>query len=281
MTTEFMHVTHFVSNAGIQAAYHDLDQHGETRPPFVLVHGFTGSKLDFADQLDWFTDLARVIAYDQRGHGESSNHGPYEERRFVADLISLVDRLELPSIDLLGHSFGGMIAMRAALDHPDRIRSLILMDTSAGPLQMFPEGVRQRLNALVADQGCEAMLEAMRSSEPTAPAKLGIDFLGESEHWRRIEAKLRQMDSDAFRDIGEYFGKRENLLGRLEQLTCPVTIIVGAEDQGFLAPSRAMAAAIPNSTLEVIPEAGHSPQYENPTRWRDAVRSHLERAPLH
>lgn len=276
-----MHVTHFVSNSGIQTAYHDLSQHEETRPPFVLVHGFTGSKLDFADQLEWFSDRARVIAYDQRGHGESSNHGPYEEQRFVADLIGLLDCMELPSIDLLGHSFGGMIAMRAALDHPDRIRSLILMDTSAGPLQMFPEGVRQRLNTLVAEQGCEAMLETMRGSKPTAPAKRGIDFLGESEHWRRIEAKLSQMDCDAFRDIGEYFGERENLLGRLEQLTGPVTVIVGAEDQGFLEPSRAMAAAIPNSTLDVIPEAAHSPQYENPTRWRDAVRGHLERASLH
>ena len=77
-----MLTTHFVSNdpiseevlnTGLQTAYHEIGM----GKPFVLVHGFTGSKLDFQDQLPWFAESHRVIAYDQRGHGESSNLGPH------------------------------------------------------------------------------------------------------------------------------------------------------------------------------------------------------------
>jgi len=72
--------THFVTNdpitsevlqTGLQTAYHDVGD----GPAFVLVHGFTGSKLDFQDQLPWFAHTHRVLALDQRGHGESSNQG--------------------------------------------------------------------------------------------------------------------------------------------------------------------------------------------------------------
>ena len=270
-----MHTTHFLTNGEIQTAYHDLDD--VTQEPFVLVHGFTGSKLDFTNQLPWFSDLTRVIAYDQRGHGESSNHGPYSEEQFVQDLIGFLDRLDLPACHLLGHSFGGMIAMRAVLDHPNRFRSLILMDTSPDPLKMYEPSVKTYLDGLVAEQGCAVLLDSMRETKPTAAARRGIDFLGEDEHWRRISTKLQQMDPEAFSAIGDYIGSRGNLLPSFAQITCPLTIIVGAKDKPFLKPSKAMADAAENAVLEIIPRAGHSPQYENAAAWRDVVRAHLQR----
>jgi pimeloyl-ACP methyl ester carboxylesterase len=270
-----MHTTHFLANGEIQTAYHDLADGAEE--PFLLIHGFTGSKLDFTNQLSWFSDLSRVIAYDQRGHGESSNHGPYLEERFVRDLIGFLDRLELPVCHLLGHSFGGMIAMRAVLNHPDRFRSLILMDTSPMPLKMYEPSVKTYLDALVAEQGCAVLLDSMRELKPSAAARRGIDFLGEDEHWRRIATKLQQMDPEAFSTIGDYIGSREDLLPSFAEITCPLTIIVGAEDKPFLKPSRAMADAVDNAVLEIIPRAGHSPQYENAPAWRDTVSSHLQR----
>ncbi len=269
-----MHTTHFLNNASIQTAYHDL---GEGKP-LVLIHGFTGSKLDFTDQLECFSDLSRVIAFDQRGHGESSNQGPYEEAQFVDDLINFLDRLEIPSCDLLGHSFGGMVAMRAVLDHPERFSSLILMDTCANPMELIPAKAREGLNNLVAEKGCEVLIESMRGGQTSPAAQRGIDFLGASEHWRRIAVKLSQMDPDAFRDIGDYFGARPDLLQTLKALSCPTTIIVGAADKPFMEASREMAAAIPHSVLQIIEDAGHSPQYENAPAWREAVVKHLLRS---
>ncbi len=260
-----------VANGSIETAYVSLGD-GD---PFVLVHGFTGSSLDFVDQLPALAPDAQVIALDQRGHGASTNTGPYTEAQYVADLIGFLDALGIDRCDLLGHSFGGMVALRAALDHPERFRSLVLMDTAPGPLELFPPKIKAYLDQLVTRGGCQALLEGMRGTPPNAAAQRGIDFLGEAEHWRRITCKLEQMDPAAFRDLGDYFGSREDLTPRMSELNCPLTVLVGAEDTPFVASSKAMAAAVDGAHLDVIPEAGHSPQYENAPAWTDAIRAHL------
>jgi pimeloyl-ACP methyl ester carboxylesterase len=64
-------------------------------------------------------------------------------------------------------------------------------------------------------------------------------------------------------------------LAELESLSMPVLVVVGEQDQGLLGPSRAMGAAIPGAQLVVVPDAGHSPQFEAPEAWWDAVRAFL------
>ncbi len=266
-----MHTSHFISNLNIQTAYHDT---GEGHP-FVLVHGFTGSKLDFQDQLGWFANLRRVVAYDQRGHGESSNSGPYILQQLVDDLMNFLDCLQMETCDLLGHSLGGMVAMRAVLAHPERFSSLILMDTSPMPIEIFPQGVRDQLVGLVHREGCEALVDMMRG-QPMSPAQqLGVDFLGEAEHWRRISAKLSQMDPQAFADLSQQLADAEPLLAQLTELSCPTTIVVGAKDEPFIEPSSNMCDSIPGATVVTIAQAGHSPQYENAEAWREAITDHL------
>src|SRR3954447_14134296 len=123
-----MLTTRTVPNGEIVTAYYD-DGAGD---PLLLLHGFTGSKLDFHDQIGWFTDRRRVLAPDQRGHGESTNLAradAYALDILVDDLAGFLDALDVARCDLLGHSMGGMVAMRFALLHPTRLRSLILMDT--------------------------------------------------------------------------------------------------------------------------------------------------------
>ena len=266
-----MHTTHFISNLNIQTAYHDK---GEGHP-FVLVHGFTGSKLDFQDQLGWFSNLRRVIAYDQRGHGESSNTGPYTFQQLVDDLMNFLDRLQIDTCDLLGHSLGGMVAMRAVLAHPERFSSLILMDTSPTPIEIFPQGVHDQLIELVEREGCEALVGMMRG-QPASPAQqLGVDYLGELEHWRRISAKLSQMDPQAFTELAQQLAAADSLLTQLAELNCPTTVVVGAKDDPFIEASSKMGDLIPGASVVTIAQAGHSPQYENAEAWREAITAHL------
>jgi len=266
-----MRTNHFIGNGELQTAYHEVSE-GE---PFVLVHGFTGSKLDFHDQLEWFEDLRKVIAYDQRGHGESSNLEPYSFGQLVADLIGFLDRMGVQCCDLLGHSLGGMVAMRAVLDHPDRFRSLILMDTAAEPMPVVPDKVRQQLNELVTAQGCEALLKMMQGQPPSPAQQRGVDYLGESEHWRRIRVKLAQLDPQAFVVLGEELRSYPALTDQLCNIACPTTVVVGEKDTPFVERSKKLAAAIPGAQLVSIPHAGHCPQYENADTWRDAIRNHL------
>lgn len=265
-----MFTTHFVTHGPLTTAYHEAG-HGE---PFVLVHGYTGSKLDFVDQLHWFTDLRRVIAYDQRGHGESSNLRPYYLDVMVGDLLSFMDTLDITRCDLLGHSMGGMVAMRAALAAPQRFRSLILMNTSASPLTELPAHARRALDELVAQDGCVTLLPGLRAATPTPPQQRGIDWLGEDEHWRRVSVKLQQMDTLAFTELGPRL-RSQCLLDRLGELRCPATVLVGEHDSAFVAPSQQLAARLPRACLITIADAAHAPQYENADGWREAVRDHL------
>src|SRR4030095_15713287 len=108
-----------------------LDLHivekGSGEPPLLLVHGFTGSVLDWADVLPSLAEQRRVIAYDHRGHGDSPNTGElgtYTIDQLVADLEDLVDDRGLASFHLLGHSMGGVVALRFVLAHAERVRSL-------------------------------------------------------------------------------------------------------------------------------------------------------------
>jgi pimeloyl-ACP methyl ester carboxylesterase len=268
-----MYTTHFVGNGPVTTAYQETG----SGHPFVLVHGYTGSKLDFHDQLEAFADLRRVIAYDQRGHGETSNHQPYDFDVLVDDLLRLLDVLEIDRCDLLGHSLWGMVAMRAVLAAPQRFDSLILMDTAAGSLPPMPAELRARLNTLVSEEGCAALLPRMRELQATPAQQRGIDYLGEDEHWRRIAVKLEQMDPLAFTELGPLLRDQPPLLDRLDGIACPTTVIVGEHDTAFVEPSAVLAERLLRGRLVTIPDAAHCAQYENADAWRGAVREHLER----
>jgi 2-succinyl-6-hydroxy-2,4-cyclohexadiene-1-carboxylate synthase len=95
-----MLTSHFVRNGDVLTAYHDEGQ-GDA---LLLLHGFTGSKFDFHDQLGWFTAQHRVLAPDQRGHGESSNFGHPDAYSFdilVEDLAGFLDALDVQRCHLL------------------------------------------------------------------------------------------------------------------------------------------------------------------------------------
>lgn len=267
------HVSHFVRNGELQTAYNEAGNGNDT--PLVLVHGFTGSKLDFANQLGWFGDDRRVISYDQRGHGETTNAGPYDLYTLIADLLSFLDALEIERCHILGHSLGGMVVMRALLAAPARFQSAILMDTAASPLNLFSDQIREQLNLLVSEQGCAALLDGMQGQPQNPSVQRGINYLGEQEHWRRIRTKLEQMDPQAFIELSAVLAEHPSVLHQLDVLNLPTTIVVGADDTPFLQPSRDMAKQLSNSQLHLIPDAGHSPQYENHEAWREIIEGHL------
>lgn len=248
-------------------------------PALLLVHGFTGGKLDFHDQIDWFTDRYRVIAPDNRGHGETGNTGDessYSIAAMADDLHRFTGALGLEQFHLLGHSLGGMIAMRYALSHPDRLQSLILMDTSSAPLDV-PRGGLGMMADVLRDSGAAALVELMKADPGSPEVRNGIDFLGEREHWDRITEKLAQMDPAAYASLGNALENLPDITATLAAIRVPTTVIVGAADTLFIDSSKAMAETIPGARLEVIPGAAHCPQYENADAWRTVIDGHLAR----
>ena len=110
-----------------------------TGRPLVLLHGITLSSLTWHYQLQDLADRFRVLAVDHRGHGSSKpGDGGWELSRLALDVEELLEDLDLRDAVVVGHSMGGMVALRFALDHPDtlrdRVAGLVLMSTSGTPV---------------------------------------------------------------------------------------------------------------------------------------------------
>jgi pimeloyl-ACP methyl ester carboxylesterase len=257
--------------------------------PFVLVHGFTGSRDDWFEHLPALGALGPTLALDQRGHGGSTNLGDpaaYSLEHLVDDLAALLTELGVASCDLLGHSMGGGVAMQFALAHPERVHSLVLMDTSARALRLDDEGVFEKVAVFLRNAGAQGLSAVLRrraagDAQVPASARAAEARMGSDRYWQRIEAKHRALDPAALIGLGRALVSAPSVIERLGAIRCPTLVIVGAEDAPFRRTSEEMAAAIPGARLVVVPDAAHSPQIENPEVWFDAIRAHLERARAH
>lgn len=259
----------------VDLAYEDL---GAGDRALVLVHGFTGSRDDFAGVADALTDLGRLVLLDQRGHGDSSNPGTgYTFERLVADLAGLFDAAGIERADLLGHSMGGMVALRYALDHPARVASLILMDSGARGAEVlhgwFTAGADD-----VRRNGMGPTIERMVNG-PLLPEDEHIARIeGEGQHRARHRRKLEALDPEAFIALGPLLARHTPVVHRLGELRCPTTVLVGEHDVLFLDHSKELANGIPGAALVQIPGGGHSPQKSARDLWVDAVRCHVHAA---
>jgi pimeloyl-ACP methyl ester carboxylesterase len=259
---------------------HALLEAGEGGRPLLLVHGFTGAKEDFGDWVDAFAEAGWwVVVPDLRGHGATEHpHGEdaYSLATFADDLLDLADQLGWDRFALLGHSMGGMIAQDLVLRRPERVERLVLLDTHHGPIDgLEPETVQLGVEIL-RSQGLPALLELMASlpAEPKAPSdeRLRATRPGYAEF---ADAKVHRCSAHMYAAMGLELTGRHDRLPELESLALPVQVVVGAEDRNFLAAAHRMAAAIPGAELVVVPDAAHSPQFENPEAWWEAVSAFL------
>ncbi|HEX8804857.1 MAG TPA: alpha/beta hydrolase [Acidimicrobiales bacterium] len=258
---------------------------GAGDPPLVLVHGYTGSAADWVHVAPVLGRRRRVLAYDQRGHGDSGRAGAVERYSFdllVDDLVRFLDHLGLDRVDLLGHSMGGVIALRLALDHPARVRSLVLMDTGAEPAGAMPMAAIEGLTVVGRSQGMPAAYEVIvaelgapsrarrRRGQPTVE-----DEVADRERDERVARSFARLDPDAFLALGRELDCYPSLIGRLGEVACPVTVMVGERDTGLRGSADVLADRIPGARLAVVPAAGHSPQEDEPEAWIAVVEEHL------
>jgi len=247
-------------------------------PALLLVHGFGGAKEDFADHVDALAGRHRVVTFDHRGHGESDDPpdvSAYSLDRMATDVLGVVDTLGIDGFRLLGHSMGGMVARRFVLAHPSRVDALVLMDTSPGPVP----GIDPQLAGLAAqvalDDGKD-VLRPMLDAAGTLETPAYLRLLEERPGYREFEDyKWASLSGVMWAAMAREIVHQPNQLALLAEVRCPTLVIVGVEDESFVEPSRQMAAVIPGAELVVVPDAGHSPQFENPLPWFDALDGFL------
>ncbi|TMK83570.1 MAG: alpha/beta hydrolase [Actinobacteria bacterium] len=249
----------------------------------LLVHGFTGAKEDFAEAVDRLAaDGWHAAAPDLRGHGNSehpASEDAYGLELFADDLWALADALRWDRFVLLGHSMGGMVAQIAALRHPERLRGLVLMDTSSGP----PEGIDGSLLelgvAVAREHGMETLHQLQAEQEKNDPlaTPASLRLLAERPGWDEFgRRKFLACAAEMWAAMAPKMLSQTDRLDALAGLSMPVLVMVGEQDRPFLGPSQRMAKAIPTARLVVLPDAGHSPQFENTEAWWDALTSFLK-----
>jgi len=243
-------------------------------PPLLLVHGFGGAKEDFADHHRALAAHADVAIFDHRGHGESdqpADEAAYSLDRLTADTLAVADALGWSQFRLLGHSMGGMVARRLVLARPERVDALVLMDTSPGP----PPGVAPDLVTLgvqiARTEGMDVLKAVLDEVDPIATPAFER-LLRERPGYREFcDRKWAAQSAAMWAALASELVHQPDQLDALGAVTCPTLVLVGEEDHAFLAVSRVMAGRIPGAQLVVVPDAGHSPQFENPPAWFRAV----------
>ncbi len=270
-----------VTTLGVDWAYMER---GEGEPALVLLHGYTGCWQDFEGPLPALAEERRVVVPELPGHGGSSRLAPdaYTFDHMTALLIEFLDAVRDGPVHLLGHSMGGMLALRVALRAPDRLASLLLMDTSAERLDWIQLPLLEAAGRIGREAGMDKLAAILRArageDEDRSPADRRVEEeWGPERFWGWRDRRIMAMDPEAYPALGRAMAEAEDLGGRLGEITCPTLVLCGDEDEPFLGPSRQLAERIPGATLAWLPGAAHQPQNENPEAWLEAVRAHLAR----
>ena len=246
--------------------------------PLVLLHGFTGHRDDFAQVLPALSQGRRVLAPDLRGHGESGRGAGPEEYTFfecMLDLLAFLDALGIEQCDLLGHSMGGMVAVRFALEHPTRLRSLILMSTSASGFGDETNESLRKGSVFVEEGGLVPLQGAMETVGRANPDPV-IELWAE-RYWEHQRRRYAEMDPHAYVGFATAMIEQVSVSSRLGEIRLPTSILIGSEDSDFWAAADELSAGIEQATRYTMQGAGHHPHEEQREQFYSALAGHFQR----
>ena len=265
-----------------------FDDLGSGDPAMVFIHGWCCDRSYFAPQIDHFSASHRVVALDQRGHG-ASDRPPgtesYSLKTLAGDVLALADALGWATFVLHGHSMGGMVAQVAALEAPERLDGLILMDTSHGPVGGIDPDLVALGKSVVTEGGMTALVEAQRDIEGALDTPAHERVLATRPGYAEFgESKTLAASPDMWLGmVDEIVSGQADRLADLSSSTAlasvPVLLLYGEQDAPFVPHAERLAAALPHARLELVPDAGHSPQFETPETYVRLVRGFLSSLP--
>lgn len=239
---------------------------GGSDPPMVLIHGAGGSHLHWAPTTRRLSGRS-VYAIDLPGHGRSPGDGMESIEDYVEALSSWQRQAGLRRPVLVGHSMGGAIALRSALEAPETLAGLVLVGTS-DHLPVNPT----LLGMLGRDETCREAVDLITrwSFSPSAEARLL-----ELSRKRMLEVPRKVLYND-FRACERY-----DVQGRLGEIRLPTLVICGADDR--MTPERTvrrLTQGIRDSRFTLVQDAGHMLMLEQPAALDGAIQDFLAREAL-
>jgi pimeloyl-ACP methyl ester carboxylesterase len=243
----------------------------------VLLHGTlsTAAQLDrLAGSIAEPGDVT-VLAVDRRGSGSSPLGGsaPVDIAVHLDDLLAVLDHHGLGLVEVVGLSYGGVVALEAAARHPERVRGVIAWEPPYGPLADGP--TRDRFAALAASTAA-----AHRAGGPSAAAEVFLRAVAGNAAWERLSDSgrtfLARQGDGALSDSALLGLEAAGLAG----IAVPVTLLTGSASEPFYAPiARSVVERIPGAELVELEGLGHAAPLTEPARVAAAIRAQLEHRP--
>jgi pimeloyl-ACP methyl ester carboxylesterase len=261
-----------------EISWHEEGPHerGAAGEPVLLIMGLGASSRLWYRLLPWLSRRHRAILFDNRGTGDSAPVRTRLTMRGLArDAITVLDEAGVESAHVVGASMGGMIAQHVALDHRERVRSLVLACTTAGGRSGAPPW------RLLATAALRPLLGAARTFPLVAPALYAPTTLRERPERVREDLRMRTADATSpltfYAQMGAIAG--HDTRARLDELASVPTLVLHGADDSLVPPDRGrrLADLIPGARFELIPSCGHLLTTDAEEHTAGAILEHLER----
>ena len=242
--------------------------------PLLLVMGSSGTMDMWSPE--FVSDLAQgreVVVFDNRGMGETTDPGgAYQFSQLADDTAGLITALGNDSMDVLGWSMGGMVALDLTVRYPELVSKLVSYAGSAGgpkavPMSKKTLAVMTDMSGSVEERGMRLLTllfpQAYRDANP--------------KYYESFPQTTEQMSGAAIERQDQAIGGWKGVWSGLKGISCPVLFVTGAED--VIEPpqnAKLMAAAVPGAELEVVPGAGHGLMYQDPQKLAGVVMDFLD-----
>ncbi len=231
-------------------------------PALLLTHGFSSASPAWQGQVDALSGDYQVITWDMRGHGRTDSPedpAAYSEEATVADMAAVLDACGVERAAIGGLSLGGYMSLAFWLTHPQRVSALLLFDTGPG---------------FRSDQSRAGWNEyALRNAERLEQG--GLESVRDSGEVRRAW-HVNGAAGLAHAARGMLTQRDGHVIHSLPNIDVPTLVLVGANDESFLAGADFMAEHVPGARKVVLADAGHSSNIDQPEAFNAAVREFLQ-----
>lgn len=268
MPTEGDSLARVVSRDGTEIAYYSSG----AGPPLLLVHGVLSDHNRWAPLLPYVEPHRTVHTMDRRGRGASGDHPEYDVSREFEDIAAVIDAVAEQSaspVDLYGHSSGGAFVIRATM-LTSKVRRLVLYEPAVSGVSLFPEGLPQRLEELLAEGDREVAVETF--------CREALQMTGEQLEAFRQQPSWPARVAAAHTLPREIAVPRERIFdpGEVARITVPTLILQGHDTTpGFEADVETVANAIRDVRVVKLDGQGHSGDIFAPEPAADALLGFL------
>lgn len=250
--------------------------------PILFIHEFASDHRGWEPQMREFGKRYRCITYSARGYTPSDvpeDASAYTYKHVMRDAVAVLDHLKIDAAHLVGLSMGGYTALQVALNHPKRVRSMVLAGAGSGSERWFTANFHKHSQA-IGDQFEREGSHAVAKSYGLSASRIPF-LIKDPRGFADFAARLAEHDArgSAYTSRG-FQGGRPSLYdfeAEIKNCGTPALIVVGDEDDRCIEPSLFLKQALPASGLVMMPKTGHVVNLEEPDLFNRVIGEFLTR----